>query len=74
MFNKYFDSVFNCHQCSVSIKRMIVVATDAILPLRTGLTIRTIARRRPSYKQSGHVTKWHINIVDILILQSHKES
>ncbi len=72
MFNKYFDSAFNCHQCSVPVKHMIVVATDAILPLQTDLNIRTIAHSRPSYKQSSHVTKWHINIVDMLILQSHK--
>ena len=45
MFNKYFDSGFNCHQCSVSNKHMIVVATDAILLLQTGLNTRTIACR-----------------------------
>ncbi len=47
MFKKYVDSGFNCHQCSVSNKHMIVVAADAILRLQTGLNIRTIERSRP---------------------------
>ncbi len=34
MFNKYFDSVFNFHQCSVSNERMDVMTTDAILLFR----------------------------------------
>ena len=31
----YFDSVFNCYQCSMLSKRLIVVTTDAILLLQT---------------------------------------
>ncbi len=47
MFNTYFNSVFNFHQCSVSNERMIVMTTGAILLLQTDLNIRTIAHSRP---------------------------
>ncbi len=47
MFNNCFDSGFNCHQCSVSNERMVVMTADAILLLQTDLNIRTIAHSRP---------------------------
>ena len=71
MFNNCFDSGFNCHQCSVSSKHMIVVPTDAILLLQTGLNIRTIARSRLIWPINVYK---HINIVGLVIWQSRKES
>ena len=53
MFNTYFNSVFNFHQCSVSNERMVVMTTDAILLLQTDLNVRTIAHSRPIWSMNS---------------------
>ena len=64
MYNKHFDIIFSFHQCSISNERMVVMTTESILLLQTGLNIRTIAHKKIKNK-SRFIAKYKYNGFDL---------